>query len=330
VYNEWRGSLLDWKELTQVESAAIETQNLCKTYISFSGQKTVAVDNLSIAIQPGETFGFLGPNGAGKTTTIKILLGLCKASAGSAWVKGQPVTDPRTRAKLGFVPESPYYYDFYKAEELLKFYGRLYGLSGSHLKKRMDECLDLVRLSEFRKTRISYFSRGMLQRIGIAQSLLNDPDLLILDEPTGGLDPIGQMEIRQLLLHLKSLGKTVLLCSHELSKVEVLSDRVAIMNRGKLLTVGKLRDLTHIGAGRLVEVVGLSESEVREAEAKGWTCSPGGEGVEMTIPDEQAVPEALRWILDHKATLVSVRPRTRTLEEVFMSLLEQAGKAGKG
>lgn len=309
--------------------AAIETRALNKIYVSFSGQKTAAVRDLSIRVEPGETFGFLGPNGAGKTTTIKILLGLCQATSGQAWVLGQPVSDPSVRARIGFVPESPYYYDFFKAEELLGFYGKLYGLTGARLKARISACLDLVRLSEFRKTRVSYFSRGMLQRIGIAQSLLNEPEVLILDEPTGGLDPIGQMEIRELLLGLKASGKTILLCSHELSKVEVLSDRVAIMDRGKLLTVGDLHVLTRGGAGKVIEARVLPAEALPEAQSKGWKAVQTGEATVLETAEDRQADEALRWLLDRGATIASVTPKTRSLEEVFLSLVQDHNRSEK-
>ncbi|HOJ22851.1 MAG TPA: ABC transporter ATP-binding protein, partial [Armatimonadota bacterium] len=243
---------------------AIQTEGLTKEFVSVSSARvTVALKDLTLQVEEGEIFGFLGPNGAGKTTTIKILLGLIFPTAGRAWVLGKDIWDTAVKYDLAFVPDSPYFYDFLTAEELLRFYGGLFGLKGSILDKRIEELLELVGMTHARGRRLREYSRGMFQRVGIAQALVNDPKVLLLDEPTSGLDPIAQREVRDIILKLRERGKTVLLCSHHLSDVERISDRVAILNRGKLERMGRLDDLL---AAERVEIAaeGLSEEATRK------------------------------------------------------------------
>jgi ABC-2 type transport system ATP-binding protein len=203
----------------------------------------VAVNNLNLKVQAGEVFGFLGPNGAGKTTTMNVLLGFINATSGSAYLFGVNVCEPIARQRIGYLPELTYYYKFLTAEELLRFYGRIFGIPSRSLGKRIDELLKLVELEHARKRPIKTYSKGMQQRVGLAQALINDPDLLILDEPTSGLDPIGRMKVREIIQRLKQMGKTVFFSSHELGEVETVCDRVAIVNEGRIKEEGRVADL---------------------------------------------------------------------------------------
>jgi ABC-2 type transport system ATP-binding protein len=208
------------------------------------GQRTkVAVNGLSLSVQPGETFGFLGPNGAGKTTTMNVLLGFVNASSGSAYLFGTDVREPIARQRIGYLPELTYYYKFLSVEELLRFYAKIFKIPRNETEKRIDELIKLVELEPARKKPIKSYSKGMQQRAGLAQALINNPDLLILDEPTSGLDPIGRMKVREIIQRLKEQGKTVFFSSHELGEVETVCDRVAILHQGQLMVEGRVNDL---------------------------------------------------------------------------------------
>jgi ABC-2 type transport system ATP-binding protein len=202
-----------------------------------------AVDGLSLTVRPGEVLGFLGPNGAGKTTTMNVLLGFVNPTGGAAYIFGVNVRDPISRQRIGYLPELTYYYKFLSAEELLRFYARIFEIPRHEVGPRIDRVLRLVELDGARKRLIKTYSKGMQQRIGLAQALINDPDLLILDEPTSGLDPIGRMKVREIIQQLKQEGKTVLFSSHELGEVETICDRVAILNQGRLQVEGSVSEL---------------------------------------------------------------------------------------
>ncbi|MFO1499061.1 MAG: ABC transporter ATP-binding protein [Verrucomicrobiota bacterium] len=219
----------------------IRIENLTVEYASSTRKQ--AVSDLNLEVQPGEVFGFLGPNGAGKTTTMNVLLGFVNATRGAAYIFGVNVKDPIARQRIGYLPELTYYYKFLSAEELLRFYGKIFGMRGPALEERIDAVLKLVDLETARKRLIKSYSKGMQQRIGLAQALINDPDLLILDEPTSGLDPIGRMKVREIIQRLKSEGKTVFFSSHELGEVETVCDRVGIMQQGQLQVAGRVSDL---------------------------------------------------------------------------------------
>jgi ABC-2 type transport system ATP-binding protein len=212
--------------------------------VEFKGStRKVAVSDLCLDVLSGEVFGFLGPNGAGKTTTMNVLLGFVNATSGAAYIFSQNVRDPIARQRIGYLPELTYYYKFLSAEELLRFYARIFGIPARERENRIDTVLRLVELEPARQRLIKTYSKGMQQRVGLAQALINDPDLLILDEPTSGLDPVGRMKVREIIQRLKNEGKTVFFSSHELGEVETICDRVAILNQGQLQVQGRVSDL---------------------------------------------------------------------------------------
>jgi ABC-2 type transport system ATP-binding protein len=223
----------------------LETRNLRVEFRSPArGQPgKVAVADLSLRILPGEVFGFLGPNGAGKTTTMNVLLGFVNATSGSASIFGVDIRQPIARQRIGYLPELTYYYKFLNAEELLRFYARIFKVPAGRVDGRINSVLKLVELDHARKRLIKTYSKGMQQRAGLAQALINNPDLLILDEPTSGLDPVGRMKVREIIHRLKQEGKTVFFSSHEMGEVETVCDRVAILNEGKLMVEGRVADL---------------------------------------------------------------------------------------
>jgi ABC-2 type transport system ATP-binding protein len=225
--------------------AILQTKNLCVDYRARglkSGNRP-ALKELNLSVQPGEVFGFLGPNGAGKTTAINVLLGFIPPTSGTAYLFGIDVRQPIARQRIGYLPEMTYYYKFLTAEELLRFYARIFNLPPAEADQRIDRLLKLVELEPARKRLIKTYSKGMQQRVGIAQALINDPDLLVLDEPTSGLDPLGRMKVREIIQRLKNDGKTVFFSSHELGEVETVCDRVAIINQGELKTLDRVDNL---------------------------------------------------------------------------------------
>jgi ABC-2 type transport system ATP-binding protein len=235
--------------------AAIHTESLSKVYLDFWGRpKVEALLNLDLTIHRGEVFGLLGPNGSGKSTTIKLLLGLIFPSNGKAHVLGQPAGSTTINEKIGFLPEESYLYRFLNGEEILKFYGRLFKIPRKELNRRVPELLDIVGLD----------AKGMARRIGLAQAMINNPDLIMLDEPTTGLDPIGTREMKDLIISLKKQGKTVLLCSHLLADVQDVCDRITILFRGKMQTLGQVKDLLQVKDITQIEAKGLSPQQIEE------------------------------------------------------------------
>jgi ABC-2 type transport system ATP-binding protein len=277
---------------------AVRIENLTKIFpVPLRRQRVTAVRNISFEVRPGEVYGLLGPNGSGKSTTLKILLGLVTPNQGRAMIFGEDSRDYHSRRDVGFLPENPYFYKFLTAAETLRFYGKVCGMGGTILNKRVDELIHLVGLEDARDRRIGGFSKGMLQRIGLAQALIQDPRLVVLDEPTAGVDPAGSHQIRDLILDLKKRGKTVLLTSHLLEQVQEICDRVGIMARGEMIREGALADLVSV---------------------KNQT--------EFVI--ENATPE-IRSQIEHllqnsPAKLLSTRQPQRSLESVFLELTAAA------
>jgi ABC-2 type transport system ATP-binding protein len=247
---------------------AVQTDGLTKVYRDFWGRDKVrALDDLSLTIKRGEVFGLLGPNGSGKSTTIKLLLGLIFASSGSATVLGKPAGSTEINERIGFLPEESYLYRFLNGEEILRFYGRLFRIPRKELNRRVPELLDIVGLdAKARKRKLREYSKGMARRIGLAQALINNPDLILLDEPTTGLDPIGTREMKDLILSLKAQGKTVLLCSHLLADVQDVCDRITILFRGKMQKLGDVNQLLEVQDVTQVSAKGLTPPQIAELQ----------------------------------------------------------------
>jgi ABC-2 type transport system ATP-binding protein len=254
--------------MSDSKSAAVHTEHLSKVYKDFWGRDKVrALEDLSLTIERGEVFGLLGPNGSGKSTTIKLLLGLIFPSAGTATILGQPTGSTVINEKIGFLPEESYLYRFLNGEEILHFYGRLFKIDRRTLKKRVPELLDIVGLdAKARKRKLREYSKGMARRIGLAQALINNPELILLDEPTTGLDPIGTREMKDLIVSLKEQGKTVLLCSHLLADVQDVCDRITILFRGKMQEMGHVKDLLQVKDITQIETSGMTAEQVVELQ----------------------------------------------------------------
>jgi ABC-2 type transport system ATP-binding protein len=247
-------------------SDAVQIDHLTKVYKDFWGRDKVrALDDLTLTIKKGEVFGLLGPNGSGKSTTIKLLLGLIFPTHGTATILGQPAGNTTINERIGFLPEESYLYRFLNGEETLRFYGRLFRIPRKQLNRRVPELLDIVGLdAKSRKRKLREYSKGMARRIGLAQALINNPDLILLDEPTTGLDPIGTREMKDLILSLKQQGKTVLLCSHLLADVQDVCDRITILFRGRMMELGQVKDLLQVKDIANISARGLSGSQVEE------------------------------------------------------------------
>ncbi|MCS6831458.1 MAG: ABC transporter ATP-binding protein [Armatimonadota bacterium] len=313
--------------MARTMESAIKIEGLTKEYLNKTTGKMVrAVDDLHLEVYRGEIFGFLGPNGAGKTTTIKMLLGLIFPTKGDAWIFGKPIGDVSVKRQIAYLPESPYFYEYLTGRQVLDFYARLFGVPASERKKKVDALLEMVGLSRDGDKTLRNYSKGMLQRIGIAQALLNDPELLFLDEPTSGLDPMARIEIRDLIIRLKQQGKTVFLSSHQLLEVELICDRVSILNRGKLLKAGKLDEL--LPSGR-VEIVAENVSDdgviAKIRDAGGMVQRQDGRIV-VQQPDDASVNKVVDIIRSANGTIRSLTPQRRTLEELFVSTIEEVEK----
>ncbi|ACZ39615.1 ABC transporter ATP-binding protein [Sphaerobacter thermophilus] len=302
---------------------AVETFGLRKVY----GER-VAVEDLTLRVEEGEVFGFLGPNGAGKTTSVKMLMGLVRPTSGTARLLGRPLGDRAARAKIGFLPEMFRFHDWLTGEELLDIHGQLYGMSRAQRQRRIPEVLELVGLSHAARQRVRTYSKGMQQRIGLAQALLNEPRLVFLDEPTSALDPIGRRDVRDIILRLRAAGMTVFLNSHLLSEVESVSDRVAIINHGRVAAIGPMadllrRDLTvelRLSAvdpellddlGRLVHIEHVDGRERPTVVAR--------------VPDEETIARAVDLLVGRGVRVYGVTPERRTLEQVFLDVVEKEG-----
>src|SRR4051812_113831 len=254
--------------MTSANSEAVLAENLTKVYKDFWGRDKVrALDDLNLTIHRGEVFGLLGPNGSGKSTTIKLLLGLIFPTKGKAFVLGEAAGSSRINEKIGFLPEESYLYRFLNGEETLQFYGRLFKIPRKELNRRVPELLDIVGLdAKSRKRKLREYSKGMARRIGLAQALINNPDLILLDEPTTGLDPIGTREMKDLILSLKAQGKTVLLCSHLLADVQDVCDRITILYRGKMQTLGMVKDLLQVKGITDIQAKGMSDEQITQVK----------------------------------------------------------------
>lgn len=299
----------------------VETRDLVKDYrMGFWRRKVRVLHGLNLEVRAGEIFGYLGPNGAGKTTTFKLLTGLLLPTSGRISILGRDVQDISIKADVGFLPENPYFYEYLTGREFLDFYGRLLGLGRSERRDRVGSLLQLVGLGGAAGLQLRKYSKGMLQRIGLAQALLNDPKLLILDEPMSGLDPIGRKEVRDLILKLKGEGRTILFSSHIVHDVEMVCDRVGIIVGGRLVRVGHLEELLPAEV-ESIEITASGLQDEAFLEVQGWSMRPpmrSGEKVLITIKDESTATEVLRSLLGKGCTIHSVSPQRRTLEEQFL------------
>ncbi len=306
---------------------AIVIDRLTKTYTpAWPWQKpTTVLSEVSLSVAQGEIFGFLGHNGAGKTTTMKILLGLLRATSGRVELLGSPTENVAVRSQIGYLPESPYFYDYLTAEEFLCFYGKLAGLARETIQNRILELLERVSLTEARHRQLRKFSKGMLQRIGLAQALIHDPELIILDEPMSGLDPSGRKEVRDLILGLRDQGKTVFFSTHIISDVEMICDRVGILARGKMLALGRIEDLVNEHEARSVEVVcdGVVGDELPDVKRLATRILQRGDRCLIILSGQDHLEQVLAVLRQAKGKLVSVIPHKGSLEEIFLEQTSQ-------
>jgi ABC-2 type transport system ATP-binding protein len=304
-------------------STVVEIKNLTKDYeLGFWRKRKVrALDDLSLTINRGEIFGFLGANGAGKTTTLKLLMRLIFPTSGTARILDRDLQDVRMHERIGYLPENPYFYDYLTAREFLHYCAELFGFSATERKKRTNDLLARVRLDDRRwDTQLRKFSKGMLQRVGLAQSLINDPEIVFLDEPMSGLDPVGRREVRDLIAELSREGKTVFMCSHILSDIEVLCDRVAILKRGRLSQVGHLDELRQRSEDRdRLEVIasGSDVAALTQQLPNAEVTSTAG-GLRIEVASEQDIDEVLVALRKAGGKLVSIQPLRQSLEELFL------------
>ena len=306
--------------MSRSSDLAIRTRGLRKV---FGGK--VAVRNLTLDVPRGEVFGFLGPNGAGKSTSVKMLLGLVSSTSGEAQILGRPVGDVKTRRKIGFLPEHFRFYDWLTSSELLKLHGRLYGMSHAKLRERIPLLLDQVGLTPHRDKRLRDFSKGMLQRIGLAQALLNEPDLIFLDEPTSGLDPVGRRVVRDIIKAQRDRGATVLLNSHLLGEVEVTCDRVAFIKDGEVIETREL----HLDIEEQ-STISIRAANVSAEIANGlsqWSRSVRTEGEQLTLSlsSGAVVPEIVRYLVANGVDVYAVTPQRPSLEERFLEIVGTDG-----
>jgi len=301
---------------------ALNIENLHKSFkTGFALKKKKILKGISFSVEQGEIFGYLGPNGAGKTTTIKCILGLIFPEQGDIKILGNPYLSIKSKEKTGFLPENPYFYDYLTAEEFLDFYSRLYNLSSSQKKDKIRNLIKLVGLEKSTNLQLRKFSKGMLQRIGLAQALVNDPELVILDEPLGGLDPLGRKEIRDIIIRLKEEGKTIFLSSHILQDIEMICDKVAIILDGRIASQGKLQELI----SEKVLFTEIIVSGVDQTDLKPYVeeITFQGDKIFIKVFQEEKIKDILSLIQEKKGKIHSLIPRTPTLEDLFVGTVKK-------
>jgi ABC-2 type transport system ATP-binding protein len=297
---------------------AIETTQLRKVF----GAK-VAVDSLTLTVGRGEVFGFLGPNGAGKTTAVKMLTGLVRPSAGSARILGRPVGDIAVRRQVGFLPELFRFHDWLRADEFLDWHGQLYGMPGAERAKRIPRVLEMVGLASEAGHRLRTFSKGMQQRVGIAQALINDPTIVFLDEPTSALDPIGRRDVRDLIKRLRAEGVTVFLNSHLLSEIELVCDRVAIIDHGRVVRQGSLSELLASQMEVELRIDNLTDAVLAALRSTCVGMAVEGQVVVAALADEAAIPRVAAAVVGAGGELYELSLRRRSLEDLFVRVIEE-------
>lgn len=300
---------------------AIETDNLTQDFLTgFWRKQTVrALDGLSLSVASGEVFGLLGPNGAGKTTTFKILMGLIRPTSGEARILASPVQDVTMRRRIGYLPEQPYFYDYLTAREFLLYCGALCDLPKATASQRTDELLQQVGLTDSADKQLRKFSKGMLQRVGLAQALIHDPEVMFLDEPMSGLDPLGRREVRDLIVGLRAQGKTIFFSSHILTDVEAMCDRVAILNKGRLIESGKLSEILKTRSNELdVVVSGVSEQALADIRSFAVAVSASPDTARIRLNSDRDLERLLELTHQTGGRIVSVTPVRESLEDLFV------------
>jgi ABC-2 type transport system ATP-binding protein len=315
-------------------TAAVETFDLSKDYrIGFWRPKPYrALDRVTFRVEPGEVFGFLGPNGAGKTTTLKLLMQLVFPTAGRATILGKPVGDVSMKRRIGYLAENPYYYDYLTAEELLTYFAGLFGLTGADRTQRVNRLLDEVGLGAERRMQLRKFSKGMIQRVGLAQALINDPELVFLDEPMSGLDPLGRRDVRQLILRLRDEGRTVFFSSHILSDAETLCSRIAIVAKGKLMAAGRLSEILTVrtlGWEVIVEDLDAPPDAARIGAALQRVTQIDARRYAIELAPSVRPEQLLDRVIGPRGRLVSINPVRETLEDFFVRQVNDAGDASR-
>ena len=301
-------------------SPALRTAGLRKEF-----GRNVAVSGLDLEVERGEVFGFLGPNGAGKTTSIKMFLDLVRPTAGTAEVLGRKPSDPRSRAKVGFLPEHFRFHDWLTADEFLRLHARLYNLPPAHVFGRIGELLELVNLTAFKDKQLKTYSKGMLQRIGLAQALLNRPELVFLDEPTSGLDPVGRRLVRDIIRSLRESGTTVFLNSHLLSEVEITCDRVAFIKHGRVLQVSPLYTLVNGETTLTIRAGGVTPAVLERLSALGRSLRQDGDTLSMVVDEEHNLPLINRALVEGGADVYAFTPQRLSLEDLFIQVVGTDG-----
>lgn len=301
----------------------IETHDLTKIYETrLQKGNVVALSSVALSVRPGEVFGLLGPNGAGKTTLVKVLLGITRITSGDALINGLLPSDPASRERVGYLPENPRFPDHVTGLGLIEFAGRLSGLPDKEIDERAERLLELVGMTRWANTKVRKYSKGMNERIGLAQALIADPDILFLDEPTDGIDPVGKMEIRRALKQLRDQGKTIFLNSHLLAEVEAVADRVAILRQGKIIKIGTVDELTVRESQYEIEAdIGNERIDIPEAMGKRLTITSKGMTVVLNNPED------INRIIDEmrlkRISIRSIKPVRQTLEQSFMDVVGQ-------
>ncbi|MBI3805006.1 MAG: ABC transporter ATP-binding protein [Nitrospirae bacterium] len=305
---------------------AIQTQHLTKSFrTGFWLKETLSLSDLNLEVEEGRIFGFLGHNGAGKTTTIKLLIGVLYPTSGDALIFGKSISEIAVKREIGFLPESPYFYDYLTGFEFLDFCGQLFGMGQKERSRRITALFELVHLQGAEKEQLRKYSKGMLQRIGLAQALINDPKLVILDEPMSGLDPIGRKDVRDIIVRLREEGKTVFFSTHVLSDAEMICDEVGIIIKGRLRNKGKLEEMLNPKL-RSIEVclTGLSREKETSLKAFSERLTIRGQELYLTLDNQETLAKLIHWTEQQGGEIVSIVPRKESLEDIFMEEMKGA------
>lgn len=307
----------------EMQNFVIKTNNLCKTYkLGTKGKKREAIKGLNLSVPQNHIYGFIGPNGAGKTTLIKIMVGLLRPTSGSIKIFDEDWHKIELHQRIGYLPEQPCVYTFMNGEEILQFYAKLFNLPKPERKERIDYLLNLVGLEENRLVKLEKYSKGMLQRIGIAQALINQPELIILDEPSSGLDPIGQKEIRDIILDLKKEGKTIFISSHQLSEIEMYCDWISIINKGELIKEGEIEGLLNVEDELSITAINL-ETTAKDKIGNLSSDMIVRDNKIIAIARKEKVFDIIEIIKENNGIIESILPKRMTLEDLFLKLVKE-------